>query len=391
MQLTEAQRSIRDVFRRFMERELAPVTTALESGAALPYPLMKKMTDELGLAFEADKLAQPEERGAAASSPQARKPRDPEAAAMFRFAQTQLGVEMCRVNPGFALSYGASIGLFAGNVRARGTREQIARWVPPVLRCDKIGAWCLTEPGAGSDALGAMKTRARRDGDGFVLTGEKTFITNAPYADNFLVYAKDDAGAVQAFLVERGAPGLSTSAPFSKMGMRSSPTGAVVLEDVRVPAENLLGGGIADRAHVRSSLASERVSLAVMSYGIAERCFEIAVDYAKTRVQGGKPIAEHQLIQQRLSRMYVALSNARRIVYDEREQSALDACAGKLYVAEVGTFVALEAIHVLGGNGYMEEYVVERLARDAKLVEIGGGTTEMQILTIARHLLAEDA
>jgi hypothetical protein len=193
---------------------------------------------------------------------------------------------------------------------------------------------------------------------------------------------------VQAFLAERGMPGLSTSKPFAKMGMRSSATGSVSLEDVRVPRANLLGGGIQDRAHVRKSLASERIGLAVMSYGIAERCFEIALDYAKTRVQGGQAIASYQLIQQRLARMYVALNNARRIVYDTQETSVLDACAGKLYVAEVGTFVAMEAIHILGGNGYMEEYVVERLARDAKLVEIGGGTTEMQVLTIAHHLLA---
>lgn len=369
-----------------MERELAAVTPALEAGAALPYPLMKKMTDDLGLAFEAESLGQ---IGRTRDAEPTQKPRDPETAALLRFAQRQLGVEMCRVNPGFALSYGASVGLYAGNVRSRGTHEQIARWVPPVLRCEKIGAWCLTEPGAGSDALGAMKTTARLDGDRYVLHGEKTFITNAPYADYFLVYAKDDSGTAQAFLLERDMPGLSTSPPFAKMGMRSSPTGAVVLDGVRVPREHVLGGGIADRTHVRASLASERVSLAVMSYGIAERCFEIAVDYAKSRVQGGKPIAEHQLIQQRLARMYVALSNARRIVYDDREQSVLDACAGKLYVAEVGTFVALEAIHVLGGNGYMEQYVVERLARDAKLVEIGGGTTEVQILTVAKHILRE--
>jgi alkylation response protein AidB-like acyl-CoA dehydrogenase len=375
MHWTEQHRAIRDQFRRFMERELAPATPALETGE-LPYPLMKKMVTELGLAAAAD-----------ASAREPGEARDPERSALLHFARTQLTVEICRVNPGFALSYGASVGLFGGNVRNQGTQEQIARWVAPVMRADKVGCWCLTEPGAGSDALGAMSTRARRDGDGYVLRGEKTFITNAPHADFFLVYAKDEAGSVQAFLVERGAQGLATSTPFAKMGMRSSPTGSVFLDDVRVPAEHLLGGGLRDRGHVRKSLASERIGLAVMSYGIAERCFEIALEYARTRVQGGKPIAEHQLVQQRLARMYVGLSNARRIVYDSRELDALDACAGKLYTAEVGTFVAMEAIHILGGNGYMEEYVVERLARDAKLVEIGGGTTEMQILTIARHLL----
>jgi alkylation response protein AidB-like acyl-CoA dehydrogenase len=383
MELNEAERSIRDQFRRFMQSELEAKTAAMEAGTELPYPLMQKMVTELGLALGADKL----ERGHAADGG-APAERDPQLAALLRFAQTQLMIEICRVNPGFALSYFASVGLFGLNVRSKGTPEQVARYVPPVLRGKKIGCWGLTEPGAGSSALASMSTTARLEGDHYVLRGEKTFITNAPHADFFLIYAKSPDGEAQAFLIERGTAGLETSQPFSKMGMRSSPTGAVYLDDVRVPRSQLLGGGIRDRGHVRKSLATERVGLAAMSYGIAERCFEIALEYAKTRVQGGQAIAQHQLIQQRLARMYVALSNARRIVYDTRELSVLDACAGKLYVAEVGTFVALEAIHILGGNGYMAEYVVERLARDAKLVEIGGGTTEIQILTIAKHLLA---
>jgi alkylation response protein AidB-like acyl-CoA dehydrogenase len=178
-----------------------------------------------------------------------------------------------------------------------------------------------------------------------------------------------------------------------KMGMRGSPTGEIFLDDVRVPADQLLGGGVRERGHVKASLATERVGLAVMSYGIAERCYEIARDYALQRKQFGKPIAEYQMVQSRLARMYVALANARRIVYADwlagrtLRESVADVCAGKLYCAEMGTFVAFEAIHVLAGNGYMEEYVVERLARDAKLIELGGGTTEMQILTIARELL----
>lgn len=381
MDLSEAESAIRDQFRRFMAAELEPHTAAFEAGE-LPYALMKKMIDELGLAMAADAI----EKGSSRSE----RGGDPEMRRFMRFAETQLMIEMCRVNPGYALSFGASVGLFGRNVAERGTVEQAKRWVPEVLRGEKIGCWCLTEPGAGSDALGAMQTTARRDGDDFLLNGSKTFITNAPHADYFLVYAKNDEGQVQAFLVERGAPGLTTSKPFAKMGMKTSPTGAVYLEDVRVPADNLLGGGIGDRDHVRKSLSSERIGLAAMSYGIAERCFEIAVAYARTRVQGGKPIAEHQLVAGRLARMYVGLSNARRIVYASARgepMSALEASAGKLYVAEVGTSVAMDAIHVLGGNGYMDEYVVERLARDAKLVEIGGGTTEIQLLTIARHVL----
>jgi alkylation response protein AidB-like acyl-CoA dehydrogenase len=381
--LDSARRSIRDQFRRFMTQVLEPATPALEAGE-MPYGLMGRMTRELGLAEAADGMGGTVGTDAAGASGE-----DSEAIALARYAQVQLQVEIARVNPGFGLSYGASLGLFAGNVRGKGTPEQVARYVPEVMRCDKVGCWCLTEPGAGSDAIGSMRTTARRDGDDYVLDGEKTFITNAPHADYFLVYAKDQGdGAVQAFIVERGARGLSTSAPFDKMGMKSSPTGAVHLDGVRVPRESLLGGGMRDRGHVKKSLASERIGIAVMSYGIAERCFEIAVDYAKQRVQFGRPIAEFQLVQNRLARMYVELSNARRIVYDTAEPDVLDACAGKLYVAEVGTRVAMEAIHILGGNGYMAEYVVERLARDAKLLELGGGTTEIQILTIARHILA---
>ncbi|MDD9933355.1 MAG: acyl-CoA dehydrogenase family protein [Myxococcales bacterium] len=381
MELTAGMRAVRDQFRRFMTEELEPRTAELEAGES-PYPLMRRMVEQLGLGDRADGLG-----GGGGSRDATDKESDPELAELMAYAQTQLSVEMCRVNPGYALSFGASLGLFGGNVRNKGTPEQVARYVPPVLRAEKIGCWCLTEPGAGSDALRSMKSTARLDGDSYVLNGEKTFITNAPHADYFLIYAKDDAGTVQAFIAERSADGLTTSKPFAKMGMRSSPTGAVYMDDLRVPRENLLGGGVRDRDHVRKSLASERMGLSVMGYGIAERCFEIAVDYAKTHHRGGKPIGEYQLIQQRLARMYVALSNARRIVYGRGETSVLDACAGKLYVGEVGTAVALDAIHILGGNGYMEEYVVERLARDAKLVEIGGGTTEIQILTIARHIL----
>lgn len=399
MRFTDAQQGIADQFRRFATEQLEPATPGLERGETLPYPLMRQMVEQLGLAFgyeaRSDGPPPPKATGTQRTSASEDNDNDngdrgdrDELRAFVAFARTQLQVELCRVNPGFCLSYGASVGLFGGNVRSRGTPEQIAKYVPPVMRAERVGCWCLTEPGAGSDALRSMATRAHTDGDGYRLSGEKTFITNAPHADDFLVYAKTEDGQVQAFLVERGARGLSTSPPFAKMGMRSSPTGAVYLDDVRVGPGALLGGGIPDRDHVRSSLASERIGLAVMGYGIAERCFELALDYARTHRRSGQPIAEFQLIQQRLARMYVALSNARRIVYDPAEMDVLDACAGKLYVAEVGSQVAMDAIHILGGNGYMEEYVVERLARDAKLVEIGGGTTEIQILTIARHLLA---
>ncbi len=385
LELNDTERMLRDTFRTFFTEEIGPHVPAMERGELLPYDLMRHMHRTLGL----DAMLP---RGGDKSGGEVHAGLDANTA---RYARTTFTVEMTRVSPSFTLSYGASTGLFGANVLSKGTAEQIERFAHPVLRSEKIGAWGLTEPGAGSDALRGMKTTARRDGDHYVLNGSKTFITNAPYADLFLVYARGDDGAIQPFIVERGAPGLSTGPAMRKMGMRGSPTGEIFLDDVRVPADRLLGGGVRERDHVKTSLAVERGGLSVMSYGIAERCFEIARDYACERRQFGQPIANFQLVQARLARMYVALSNCRRIVYADwlagrsLRESLADVCAGKLYCAEMGTFVAFEAIHILAGNGYMEEYVVERLARDAKLIELGGGTTEMQILTIARALLGD--
>lgn len=401
MEVTDTERLLRDTFRSYFTREIEPHVPAMESGSMLPYPLMRPMHDALGLdsmlSRTGKKSAKSDARGDAGAASGAGKDPSGLDANTVRYARTTFTVEMSRVSPSFTLSYGASLGLFAGNVLNKGTPEQIERFARPVLRAEKIGCWGLTEPGSGSDALGGMKTTARRDGDGYVLNGSKTFITNAPYADVCLILARvengDDAGSIQSFIVERGTPGLTTGPAMKKMGMRGSPTGEIFLDDVRIPADQLLGGGVRERGHVKASLASERVGLAVMSYGIAERCYEIARDYALSRQQFGRAIAEYQMIQARLARMYVALSNSRRIVYADYlagrdvKESVADVCAGKLYCAEMGTFVAFEAIHILAGNGYMEEYVVERLARDAKLIELGGGTTEMQILTIARELL----
>ncbi|HEV7734546.1 MAG TPA: acyl-CoA dehydrogenase family protein [Candidatus Binatia bacterium] len=392
LELDDTERMLRDTFRGWFTRELEPQVPAMERGELLPYPLMREMHQALGL----DAMLP---RGGA------NKPQDPSPAAasgldanVARYARTTFVVEMARVSPSFTLSYGASTGLFAANVMGKGSPEQIERWALPVLRCKQVGAWGLTEPEAGSDALRGMRTTARRDGDSWVLSGSKTFITNAPFADVFLIYARirggELDGAIQPFIVERSDAGLSTGPPMRKMGMRGSPTGEIFLDEVRIPADRLLGGGVRQRDHVKSSLAVERGGLSVISYGIAERCFEIARDYAKSRRQFGEPIANFQMIQQRLARMWVAISNSRRIVYADWlagrpvRESLADVCAGKLYCAEMGTFVAFEAIHIMAGNGYMEEYAVERLARDAKLIELGGGTTEIQILTIARELLA---
>jgi alkylation response protein AidB-like acyl-CoA dehydrogenase len=281
-------------------------------------------------------------------------------------------------------------------IRKYGTPEQQSRYCQGLENGEVVGSWCLTEPGAGSDAFGSMHTTARADGDFYVLNGQKTFITNGPYADVFVVYAKiEDNGqkSIQPFLVERGAGGLETSKPFRKMGMHSAPTGAVYLEQVRVPKTNLLGGGVRERDHVRARLSDERAGMPTLSLGLADRAFELALRYAKEREQFGQPIASFQLVQRRLARMYGMLSNMRSFVFMDFlagrkvRGNVADVCAGKLYCCEAATQITMEAIHILGGNGYMEEYEVERLARDAKLMELGGGTTEIQELTIARNLL----
>ena len=393
LELTDIERMMRDTFRDYFSRQVEPLVPKMESGELLPYDLMRDMHRTLGL----DAALAPRRSKAGAESDSDSGGGLGIDANTARYARTTFTVEMARVSPSFALSYGASVGLFGANVLGKGTPEQVERFALPVMRAERIGAWGLTEPGAGSDALRGMKTTARRDGDSYLLNGSKTFITNAPYADVFLIYARvnggDLDGSIQPFIVERGSAGLSTGPAMKKMGMRGSPTGEIFLDDVRVQGAQLLGGGVRQRDHVKSSLATERGGLSVMSYAIAERCFEIARDYARTRHQFGQPIANYQLIQGRLARMYVAVSNCRRIVYADfvagrnLKESVADVCAGKLYCAEMGTFVAFEAIHIMAGNGYMEEYIVERLARDAKLVELGGGTTEMQILTIAREVL----
>jgi len=292
---------------------------------------------------------------------------------------------------------------------AKGTLEQKKRWGLPLLTLEKIGGWGMTEPGAGSDAFRSMRTVARPRGDGYVLNGQKTFITNAPYADTFVIYAKidrDDGTAladrpIQPFVLERGDAGLTTGKPMRKMGMHSSPTGEVFLADCVVPADRLLGlqeKDVIGRASGRDVFHSERTGMAPMCVGIIERCLEIATDYAKQRVTWGRRIADYQLVQDKLARMFVALQNCQNLMFkqlalakDGKSMTAAEASACKLYCARAATEAALDAVQVLGGNGYMQEYRVEMLARDAKLLQIGGGTDEVQIINIARHLLQTDS
>jgi hypothetical protein len=306
--------------------------------------------------------------------------------------------EMSRVSPGFCMSWGAGVGLCGGNILDKGTPDQIRKYAVPAITMDKIGAWALTEPEAGSDALGSMKTTAKKEGDHYRISGSKTFITNAPYADIFVVYAKLDQGQPasdqipHAFILERGLKGLSTGSPLKKMGMKDSPTGEIFLDDVAVPAENLLGGKEKQggRREVRESLGSERTGICPMCLGIIEKCYEQSVKYAKSRRQFGRPIGEFQAVQLQIASMYIHLQNCWSIVLrlaDMARSGKPDmayVCATKAYATKAAVEVALDAIQIHGGYGYMEEYHIEKLMRDAKLLEIGAGTTHINLLTAAR-------
>jgi hypothetical protein len=396
-ELTKEQRMVEQVFRRFAEKEILPVVPQLESGELLPYDLMRKMQNELmggpeqireSVLRRAERL----EKGEGAQmSPEEAIESDP----LFG---SIISKELCRVAPGFCMSWGASRGLFAGNVMSRGTPEQIRRYALPVQILEKIGAWGLTEPGAGSDAIGGMRTTARVKGDHYVLSGSKTFITNAPYADYFLIYAKVDRGQppderrAHAFIVERGMKGLSTGRPFVKMGMKDSPTGEVFLDEVEVPRENILGGGEKQggRSEVVSSLGSERSGVCPMCLGITEKCYELSLAYARERVQFGRPIGHFQAVQLKLADMYINLQNSWDIIFrlawmaKTGKRDLAYSCAAKVYTARAAVQTSLDAIQIHGGYGYMQEYHVEKLMRDAKLLEIGAGTTDINAMTTAR-------
>jgi acyl-CoA dehydrogenase len=400
---SEEHQMVRGIIRKWAEAKLAPKVDAFEAGEP-PYELMRDLAKTFGLpalvrsAFES--LEQRAKEGSADGKP-------PKISGMGDPALSAImSIELSRICPGFTLAFGASMGLAGGAIIARGTLEQKKRWGLPILTWDKIGAWGMTEPGAGSDAFRSMRTTAvPRDG-GYVLSGQKTFITNAPYADILVIYAKIDRGddtplaerPIQPFIVERGDAGMETSKPMRKMGMHSSPTGEVFLQDCFLPADRLLGAreDAVGRASGKDVFHSERTGMAPMCIGIIERCLEISTEYAKQRVTWGKKIAEYQLVQQKLATMFVHLENCRNMMFKQltltaegATMTAAEASAAKLYCARAATESAMEAVQLLGGNGYMQEYRVEMLARDAKLLQIGGGTDEIQIINIARNLLGD--
>jgi len=397
LDFSEEEKAIGAAIRGYCAQHIEPKVLDMEAGKEDIYPVMRAMADALGLADMARAmLAAVVEKPDAGDAKEARRSRAGGAALL-----SILMMELSRVCPGFALAFGASLGLFGGAVMARGTKAQKERWALPVLTLEKIGAWGLTEPGAGSDAFGSMKTRARKVDGGHRISGGKTFITNAPFADYFVIYARTDTSPVSvcAFIVERTDEGVATSAPMKKMGMHASPTGEIFLDDVFVPDGRLIGGETTSDARqaARSSLHQERSSMIPMLFGMVDRCLEESIRYAKTREQWGQPIAGFQLVQAKIARIYTTrtLLHAIWMRHLEAERKgvhlpAREASAAKLFAARATTECALEAVQLFGGAGYMTGSVVEMMARDAKLFQIGGGTDEIQILRIARELLDEE-
>ena len=313
---------------------------------------------------------------------------------------------LARWNPAIALSYVAHENLCLNNIARNGSDEIRTRFLPRLCDGSAIGALGLTEPGAGSDALGSMATTARREGDHYVLNGSKLYITNGPVADILLIYAKTDkaqgAKGISAFVVERGTPGFAVAQKLDKMGFRGSTTAELVFNECRVPAENRVGDENSGVSVVMSGLDLERAIVAMINLGMAERAFALALDYAKTRKQFGPPIGEYQLIQSKLAYMYTTIETMRTFCYRTlSEANDLEVGGGGrgeihkltaasiLYAAEGCTRVMDHAVQVFGGAGYMRETEINRLYRASKLLEIGAGTSEIRRLIIGGELIRD--
>ncbi len=310
-----------------------------------------------------------------------------------------------RWNHAMALSWVAHDNLCANNLFRNGSRAQREKWLPDLCSGRKIGCLGLTEPGAGSDALGSMRTTARRDGEEWVLNGSKIYITNGPVADVILVYAKTDrekgAHGISAFVVEKGTPGFAVAQKLEKMGYRGSQTGELVFDECRIPAENLVGGENTGVSIVMSGLDLERAMISPICLGIAERGLDLAIDYAKTRRQFGKPIGSFQMVQSMLADMYVSVETMRTFTYRTLAAASLEiggggrgdihklTAASVMYAAEACHAVLDKAIQIHGGSGYIWESEINRLYRSIKLLEIGAGTTEVRKLIIAGELLRD--
>ena len=373
--LGESANMIRDSARTFCDREIAPRASAIDRDNSFPRELWPKL-GALGL----HGITAPEEYGGLG----------------LGYLEHCVAVEeVSRASAAIGLSYGAHSNLCVNQIVRNGTSEQKARYLPKLISGEHVGALAMSEPGAGSDVV-SMKTRAERKGDRYVLNGTKMWITNGPVADVLVVYAKTDPTAgprgISAFLIENGFKGFRPGAKLDKMGMRGSDTSELVFEDCEVPEENLVGARGKGVNVLMSGLDYERAVLAAGPLGIMQAAMDVVLPYVHERKQFDQPIGQFQLIQAKLADMYVSLNASRAYVYavakacDRGETAREDAAAAILFAAERATQVALDAIQVLGGNGYTNDYPVARLLRDAKLYEIGAGTSEIRRMLIGREL-----
>jgi isovaleryl-CoA dehydrogenase len=378
--LGEAADMLRDSVETFAADEIAPRAAAIDRNNDFPADLWRKMGSlgVLGITVE-------EEYGGAG---------------MGYLEHVVAMEEISRASASVGLSYGAHSNLCVNQIRKNGTEEQKRRYLPGLISGEHVGALAMSESGAGSDVV-AMRLRADKRGDRYVLNGTKMWITNGPDADVLVVYAKTDPAAgprgITAFLIERGMIGFSCAQKLDKLGMRGSNTGELVFQDCEVLEENVIGGVGRGVNVLMSGLDYERAVLAAGPLGIMQACMDVCLPYIHERKQFGQAIGEFQLMQGKIADMYTTMNAAKAYVYavakscDRGETTRKDAAGAILYAAEKATWMALEAIQVLGGNGYINDYPTGRLLRDAKLYEIGAGTSEIRRMLIGRELFKETA
>lgn len=411
---SETDEMIRAAVRAFIDKEVRPHLDALDSGEMPPYPILRKLFSEFGIdamgAEAIEKMLAKQRAAESAPDEAGQREKKPRSSDPFGEQQSLMAVlisELSGVSMGLVAAMGVSIGLGAATIMSRGTLAQKERWLADIVTLKKVAAWAITEPDSGSDAFGGMKTSVKRDGDDYILNGQKTFITNGPYADVVVVYAKLDEGdgtdrrdrKVLTFVLDKGMEGFTQGKPFKKMGLHSSPTGELFFDNVRLGRDRLLGEteehkGGDGRDSARTSFVAERVGVGFMALGIINECHRLCVEYAKTRKLWGQEIGRFQLVQLKLAKMEIARINVQNMVFNTLERgragkppTLAEASAIKLYCSETATEVAMEAVQLFGGNGYMQEYRVEQLARDAKSLMIYAGSNEIQVTHIAKGLL----